>query len=189
MKKLTTRILSILLAVIMFGGMMPICIIPASAASYDPIELKVPWYTTKYKDGCGITAVTMLQAYFKGYGENEKGIQEYIYKYNNKSVRLSSYSYLGLIWESKYPKSLEGIYKYLKQGDPVILYMKQSKGKSTHFIVIYGYNGSTTKLEKKGFKVMSPNTSKKSTKYFGYTNLANANEMWDRIGHYEYVSL
>ena len=130
------------------------------SGGYQPITLNVPYYPQRNAGDCGIASISMIEAYKKGYSANDSTVYNAVYSYNNNSVWLSSYGNLGY---GTISNSLSEIYAQLQKNNPVIVYRLGSQ----HYSVIYGYNGSTTTLEKKGFLVLNTNRANQSP----YTNL------------------
>ena len=149
--KHTKQILALLLTVLMLISVVPLGVIQASATTYDSITLNVPWFAMRHASGCGISSLAMIEGYVKGYGDNDSTCYNAVYNYNksispNNPVYLKSYAKLGY---STKTNSLETIYNELKKGNPVMVY----RTGSNHFSVVYGYTGSTSTLQKSGFKV------------------------------------
>lgn len=134
--------------IITLFAVVPQGITEVKAASYPKVELKVPWFCQRRYADCGIASISMVEAYKKGYSTNSDVVYNTVYNYNNKSVTLSSYANLGYTTISN---SLSDIYEQLKKDNPVIVY----RTGSNHYSVIYGYNGSSSKLEKSGFLVLN----------------------------------
>lgn len=134
--------------------------IRAEAATYSSITLDVPWYSMRHRSGCGISSIAMIEGYVKGYGDNDWTCYSAVYNKNKEispsnPVLLASYAKMGY---TSISNSLKTVYEQLQKGNPVLIYRtgkdpNDSKKSLNHFSVIYGYSGSTSKLEKKGFKV------------------------------------
>ena len=173
MKKTFKKILCTLLVVVMcltsgpLQGLISIELpvlfdstIKADAASYSSITLDVPWYCMRHKSGCGISSIAMIEGYIKGYGDNDSTCYNAVYNKNKEispsnPVLLASYAKIGY---KSISNSLKSVYDELQKGNPVLIYRtgkdpSNPKKSLNHFSVIYGYNGSTTTLEKKGFKI------------------------------------
>jgi len=137
---------------------------------YKSITLSVPFYCQRHYGDCGISSIAMVEAYKKGYGQNDTDLYNSVWNYNGASNYLESYSKLGYTTISK---DLASIYEQLQHDNPVIVY--RTGNGLDHYSVVYGYNGSTTKLEAKGFLVL--NTYHNSSYgivgpgSYGYTNL------------------
>ena len=172
------KLLALVLAFFMAALMLPLPGIspepaPVQAASYDKITLNVPWYCQRRYGDCGISSVAMVEAYVKGYGPNNNTVYNAVWNKNNQSITLSSYANLGY---STMTNSYANIYNELKAGRPVIVY--RTGNSANHFSVIYGYNGSTTSLEAKGFLVLNTYHNNDYTVFnepgsFGRTNFAS----------------
>ncbi len=117
---------------------------------YQPITLSVPFYCQRRASDCGISSIAMVEAYKKGYGSNDITAYNAVYNYNDSSVFLASYGKLGY---ETIANDLSEIYTQLKHDNPVIVY--RTGNQKDHYSVIYGYNGSTSSLEKKGFLVLN----------------------------------
>lgn len=173
MKKTFKKILCTLLVVVMcltsgtlqglVGIELPMWFdstIKAEAATYSSITLDVPWYSMRHRSGCGISSIAMIEGYVKGYGDNDWTCYSAVYNKNKEispsnPVLLASYAKIGY---TSISNSLKSVYEQLQKGNPVLIYRtgkdpNDSKKSLNHFSVIYGYSGSTSKLEKKGFKV------------------------------------
>ena len=170
--KACKRFLSALLATLLLLSLVPINgleqFLPlankAQAASYSSITLNVPWYSMFKKACCGISSVAMVEAYVKGYTSNDRSVFNTVLSYNGKKnsndVLLGSYSYLG--YSKVAAGDLTVLYNKLKEGKPVIVYRTRTLSDGTkdpHFSVVFAYKGSSSKLEKSGFKVLNTNNN------------------------------
>ncbi len=142
------KFLSVCLSIVLLFSFLPLTVIESEAASYPSVTLNVPWYSQRRVADCGIASVAMVEAYIKGYGKNDDTVYNAVWKTNGESVTLSSYAALGY---SIISNTLENIYNKLKAGDPVIVY----RTGNDHYSVVYGYNGSTSTLQKSGFLVLN----------------------------------
>lgn len=148
MRQYYKKIITLFLAVIITLGLVPVSAFKSEAATYSSISLIVPWYCQRRWGDCGISSVSMVEAYYKGYGSNNDAVYNAVWNANGQSIQLSSYAKLGY---SLISNDLTSIYNYLKSGNPVIVY----RTGSNHFSVIYGYNGSSTTLQMSGFLVLN----------------------------------
>lgn len=159
MKKTVKRIIASLLVAIMVLGSAPIDAltgidfgslfgINAEAAGYDAVMLNVPWFSQYEKNYCGISSISMVEAYVKGYPSNDMTVYNAVKSANDGKAGLV-YKKVGYNYYWNY--SLQDIYDNLKKGNPVIV--RREGGGLNHWSVIVGYNGSTSKLEKSGFVV------------------------------------
>lgn len=149
------KIVSVVLCAIMVLSIVTIGNIETEAATYASISLNIPWYSMRHKNGCGISSLAMVEGYVKGYGDNDWACYSAVYNknkeiYPDNPVVLYSYSAIGYTTISN---SLASVYEQLQKGNPVVVYRTNADRTLNHFSVIYGYSGSTTNLEKKGFKV------------------------------------
>lgn len=163
LKWLSVLLFSVLLSALMF--MMNVSAADMSTG-YRPITLDVPYFNQNESiaNDCGISSIAMVEAYKKGYSSNDETVYNAVYNHNGKSVYLASYAKLGY---SVISNSLSAIYEQLQHDNPVIVY-RTGNGKN-HFSVIYGYNGSTSTLQKSGFLVL--NTMTPDAQYAKRTNL------------------
>lgn len=163
MKKMFKKFFALVLAVIMMLSAAPLSMLTdidigkvfystaSAAAEYSGVSLDVPWFSMIHKSGCGISSIAMVEAYEKGYDKNDSVAYNAVYNYNGKKVFLESYAKLGYSLKTN---SLDAIYKELTKGNPVIVY-RTGGSQGNHYSVIYEYSGSSSKLEKSGFKVLN----------------------------------
>ncbi|MBE6983636.1 MAG: hypothetical protein E7435_05065 [Ruminococcaceae bacterium] len=140
--------------------------------SYSAVSLSVPyfqqtdsrwsWVTlgnsgqTMGKIGCTTTALAMSESYRRG-----KTI------YPDTMAKSLSYTSSGsLYWPSNYigvtaGLNLEAIYKYLRDGKPVIVGFTNRSG-GQHWAVIYGYTGGSN-LQAGGFLIHDPGVRSRTT--------------------------
>lgn len=125
-----------------------ICI-PTKAASYPSIMLDVPYFPQKISGDCGISSISMIEAYALGYGCScYDAIYEAVYVANGNDLSIGTAVNNGQYKDVS--RNLETIYNQLAAGNPVLIYRGSS---SYHWSVIVGYNGSSTTLQKSGFIV------------------------------------
>lgn len=116
--------------------------------------------------GCTTTAIAMVYSYNSGttvYPNNAKSKL----KYSNNDLIWSSISNVGLTSKTYNcnisQDMLSTIYSKLKAGRPVIIGATTSSGSSQHWVVITGYNGSTSSFSTSGFTVNDPGTQNAAT--------------------------
>ncbi|MBR3835646.1 MAG: SH3 domain-containing protein [Clostridia bacterium] len=157
-RKLVMLMLSLASVIVIFFAMS----LSASAASYSTIKLDVPRISQRPSTGdCAIASMATIEAYCHGLPSGNYNSKAYqaVYSANGNSIS-ASWSKLGY-------KTIEGfnkttVYNQLKRGYPVIVHRT-----SQHYSVIYGYDGSTSKLELSGFLVVDVDDSYNSkTAYF-----------------------
>ncbi len=157
-KKLVMLMLSLASAVVIFFAMS----LGASAASYPTIKLDVPRISQRPSTGdCAIASMATIEAYCHGLPSGNYNSKAYqaVYAANGYSVSAS--------WSKIGYKTIEGfnkntVYSQLKKGYPVIVHRT-----SQHYSVIYGYDGSSSKLDLSGFLVVDVDDSyNSSTAYF-----------------------
>lgn len=130
----------------------------ASAKTYNSIELNVPRISQRPGTGdCAIASMATVEAYFHNLPAGDYNSKAYqaVYSANGYSIS-ASWSKLG--YQTIESFSMETAYNQLKTGTPVIVYRT-----SSHYSVIYGYDGSKTTLEKSGFKIVDVDDSYNST--------------------------
>ena len=153
------------------------------AANYSAIQLEVPYFGQKISSDCGISSMSMVEAYELGYGTMYyDAFYEKIIQYGIGADALAlNHAYGGgrytSIHDASETKRLEKIYAQLKSGKPVLIYRVGGSG-GDHWSVITGYNGSTSKLEKSGFRVW--NTARNRTELLE-ANLSSwlGNSKWE----------
>ncbi len=150
MKRIVTCITVLLTVLCLFSAYSFVCSGADMSGGYQSICLDVPFFCQRKSGDCGISSIAMVEAYKKGYGTNDTTAYNAVYNYNGNSVFLASYGNLGYTTISN---DLSAIYTQLQHDNPVIVY-RTGSGKD-HYSVIYGYNGSSTTLEKKGFLVLN----------------------------------
>lgn len=164
MKKASIRILSLLMAIIMISGIVPLNVLTVSAATYEQKILDVPWVRMRndkkefdYQTGsCGIAAVAMIEAFKIGkLNMKNEGYEVFkaVWEFNNRNTALYSYAHLGYKLSSY---SLKNFHAQLEENNPVLLYLRNKK--EYHFVLIYGYKPTSKTLQEKDFLVLSPNT-------------------------------
>lgn len=174
MKRFVKRSMAAILVVVMLLSAAPLngfvglfdmfdFSVEASAATgkYSPIKIGVLKVGQRNTSDCAIVSVVSIEG---GFGQvSEDSAYNSVIKANHNAKK-AIYSWPGLGYTIDKNVSLENIYKQLSNNKPCIIH--RIKGASQHWAVIYGYNGSTTKLEKSGFLVMNP--TREGGKYTTY---------------------
>ncbi len=160
MNKHTKKIVSIILTLILLVSPFSINI-STSAAAYSAISLNVPYFRQRASGMCSFSAFAMAEGYAVGCKNNDETVYQAVRK-AHAPVKGETNSYIAnpyanppLVDGKRYIQikhDLETIYSYLQAGKPVLIYRK---GDGSHWAIIYGYNGSTTKLDQKGFLVLN----------------------------------
>lgn len=130
----------------------------ASAKTYNSVELNVPRISQRPGTGdCAIASMATVEAYFHKLpsGDYNSTAYQAVYSANGYSIS-ANWSKIG--YQPIDGFSMETAYNQLKTGTPIIVYRS-----SSHYSVIYGYDGSKTTLEKSGFKVVDVDDSYNST--------------------------
>lgn len=157
-RKLVLLMSSIAATLVIFFAMS----LSASAASYPTIKLDVPRISQRPSTGdCAIASMATVEAYCHGLPSGNYNSKAYqaVYSANGYSVS-ASWSKLGYKTIESFSKTTA--YDQLKKGYPVIVHRT-----SQHYSVIYGYDGSSSKLELSGFLVVDVDDSyNSSTAYF-----------------------
>lgn len=141
-------------------------------ATYSKITLEVPLYKqtdSRWKNikigtqgdtigssGCTTTCVAMVQSFHTGTTVTP-----------DKMAAKLTYSESGMLyWPQDFKTELASsadylsvIYNLLKSGKPVILGCKKASG-AQHWVVVTGYNGSTSSLSASGFQINDPGASR-----------------------------
>lgn len=153
-KKVIKFILSLALAVaisVSFG-------MGAGAETYYKIKFDVPRISQRpYTGDCAIASMATVEAYCYGLpsGDYNSTAYQAVYAANGYSVS-AMWSQLGYETIEYFDKQIA--YNQLKLGYPVVVH----RG-SSHYSVIYGYDGSSTSLELSGFLVCDVDDSYNST--------------------------
>ena len=132
--------------------------ISASAKTYNSIQLDVPRVSQRPGQGdCAIASMATVEAYCHNLPAGDYTSQAYqaVYSANGYSAS-ANWSKLG--YQPIDGFSMETAYNQLKTGYPIIVYRS-----SSHYSVIYGYDGNKNYLEKSGFKVVDVDDSYNST--------------------------
>lgn len=140
--KLLSVMFSVLLAV---AGMFALGVF-SNAASYNSVVLDVPRISQRPNTGdCAIASISSVEAYFHDLPSGNYNSEAYkaVYSANGNSIS-ANWSALG--YKKVSGCDLLTIYKQLVSGYPVIVHRT-----SSHYSVVYGYNGSTSSLQMSGF--------------------------------------
>ena len=71
MRKIQKRIVTIMMVLLTLVVNIPISTEKVEAATYTGIKLNVPYYPQKVSGDCGISSISMIEAYTLGYGESQ----------------------------------------------------------------------------------------------------------------------
>ena len=143
-----------------------------TSGSYSPVSLAVPSYKqtdarwankqvgssgkTFSQIGCATTGIAMMESYRTGTTIYPDAMSKQLRYTASGSVYWPAH-YTVVTDASGY---LEGIYKILKEGRPVLLGMRNSAGKQ-HWVVVTGFSGGA-KLSAEAFQVHDPGTYKRT---------------------------
>ena len=157
-KKLLEFALSVMAVIVIFFAFG----ISASAKTYNSVQFDVPRISQHPGMGdCAIASMATVEAYCHDLpaGDYTSKAYQAVYSANGYSVS-ANWSKLG--FQPIEGFSMETLYDQLKTGYPVIVYRS-----SSHYSVVYGYDGNKNYLEKSGFKVVDVDDSYngKSTAY------------------------
>ncbi len=149
-KKVIMLMLSLVATAVIFFAMS----LSASAASYPAVKIDVPRISQRPGVGdCAIASMATVEAYCHELPSGDYNSKAYqaVYSANGYSIE-ASWSKLGY-------KAIDGFnmttaYNQLKTGYPIIVHRT-----SQHYSVIYGYDGSSSKLELSGFLVVDVDDS------------------------------
>lgn len=136
--------------------------ISASAKTYNSVQLDVPRISQHPGMGdCAIASMATVEAYCHNLPAGDYNSKAYqaVYSANGYSVS-ANWTKLGFKVIDGF--SMETLYDQLKTGYPAIVYRS-----SSHYSVVYGYDGNKNYLVKSGFKVVDVDDSYngKSTAY------------------------
>lgn len=138
----------------------------SSAASYNSIKLDVPRVSQRPGVGdCAIASMASVEAYFHHLPSGDYTSEAYQAVYSANGYSYSAmWSTLG--FEPYESFDMQLAYNQLNSGYPVIVHRT-----SSHYSVVYGYTGNSSKLELSGFLIFDVDDS--------YSN-ANANKTLDK---------
>lgn len=126
-----------------------------AAEPYSEILLHVPYFAMGvHPNDCGISSITMIEAYAYGYDKNSfDAMYSAVWAANRNDVIIEA-----AVGNGRYKfidMDLESYYRELKAGNPILIRRQESltSTKNQHWSVIVGYNGSSTNLEESGFIV------------------------------------
>ena len=143
-KKLLIFVLTFML-VMLEVNLQPIKV---EAASYPSILLQVPYYPQKSSGDCGISSISMIEAYSMQYGVSDfDSVYAAVLAANNNSFKINEACSNGKYVDIT--QSPESYYAELAAGRPILIRREPYE----HWSVIVGYNGSSTSLEESGFIV------------------------------------
>ena len=150
----TKRILkSAIAAISAIAVMLSLCI-TAGAETYRTVKLDIPRVSQRPGIGdCAIASMATVEAYCHGLpsGDYNSAAYQAVYSANGYSIYAMwsqiGFSYLGYF-------DMQTLYNQLKTGYPVIVHRT-----SSHYSVVYGYVGSTSRLELSGFLIVDVDDS------------------------------
>ncbi len=128
--------------------------VAAGAETYRAVELKVPRVSQRPGIGdCAIASMATVEAYCHGLPSGDYNSTAYkaVYSANGYSIS-ANWSQLGFNAVDSF--SMQTLYNQLKMGYPVIVHRT-----SSHYSVVYGYDGSTSSLEMSGFMIVDVDDS------------------------------
>lgn len=132
--------------------------ISANAETYNKIKLDIPRISQRpYTGDCAIASMATVEAYCYGLPSGDYNSEAYqaVYSANGYSIS-AMWSTLGYRTVEYFDKQMA--YDQLKTGYPVIVHRT-----SSHYSVIYGYDGSTSSLSLSGFMVCDVDDSYSDT--------------------------
>lgn len=145
MRKITKRILSLMLAMTIALSMF--IILPFEVGAAAAISLNVPFFCQRSYGVCVNSSISMVEAYYHGYGQNNDFVYNTVMSYNpGASLSSGNAAYLGY---APISCDLQSVYNALAGGKPVII---QRDG---HFSVVYAYVPTSNTLQLKDFKVLN----------------------------------
>lgn len=148
------RIVSLVLSAAVLISVFCTMGIVSNAASYSSVVLNVPRISQKPNTGdCAIASISSVEAYFYNLPSGDYTSEAYQAVYSANDYSLSA------MWPSLGYKSYSGFdmqtaYDQLNSGYPVIVHRT-----SSHYSVIYGYNGNTSALALSGFLIFDVDDS------------------------------
>lgn len=154
LKRILEFAISVAAAVVVFFALG----ISASAETYNPIRYDVPRISQRPGTGdCAIASMATVEAYCHGLpaGDYNSTAYQAVYSTNGYSIS-ATWSKLGFTPIDSF--SMQTLYDQLKTGYPVIVHRT-----SSHYSVVYGYDGSSSYLEMSGFMVVDVDDSYNST--------------------------
>ena len=152
------RIISFALSVITVIAVFMSFGMSASAETYNKIKYDVPRISQRPNTGdCAIASMATVEAYCYGLPSGDYNSEAYKAVYSTNGYSISAmWSTLGYEPVEYFDEQIA--YNQLKTGYPVIVHRS-----SSHYSVIYGYDGSTTKLELSGFLICDVDDSYSNT--------------------------
>lgn len=149
--KFALSVLAVIVVFMAFG-------MSANAETYNKIKYDVPRISQRpYTGDCAIASMATVEAYCYGLPSGDYNSEAYQAVYSTNGYSISAmWSKLGYEPVEYFDKQIA--YNQLKTGYPVIVH----RG-SSHYSVIYGYDGSASSLELSGFLVCDVDDSYNST--------------------------
>ena len=140
------KLVALFLALVTIIAVIVPTALTASAAT--AVELSVPFFCQRSKNVCVNACLSMVEAYYHGFGQNNDYVYETVMDYNpGAALSSSNASKLGY---TSVTCSLQSLYNQLAAGKPVIIQ------RSGHFAVVYAYRPTSTSLQMKDFHVLNP---------------------------------
>lgn len=132
--------------------------VSASAKTYKAIQIDVPRISQRPGTGdCAIASMATIEAYCHGLPSGNYNSAAYQAVYSTNGYTISA-SWPKLGYKPIDSFSMQTLYNQLETGYPVIVHRT-----SSHYSVVYGYDGNTSALELSGFKVVDVDDSYNST--------------------------
>lgn len=152
------KILSLVLSVAVVFSVFCTMVINSNAASYSSIVLDVPRISQRPNTGdCAIASISSVEAYFYSMpsGDYTSTAYQSVYAANGYSISANWYT---LGYKSVSGFDMQDVYDQLNSGYPVIVHRT-----SSHYSVIYGYNGDSSNLQLSGFLIFDVDDSYNNT--------------------------
>ncbi len=120
---------------------------PLGVSAASAISLNVPFFCQRSYGVCVNSSISMVEAYYHGYGQNNDYVYNAVMNYNpGAALSSANAAYLGY---APISCDLQSVYNALASGKPVII---QRDG---HFSVVYAYVPTSTTLQRSDFKVLN----------------------------------
>lgn len=124
-----------------------------SSYGYSAIKLSVPFFCQRDAGVCAIAAMSMVEAYTHGFGQNDD------YVYNTVLKAAPGKAVKPALGYTAVSVTLKTAYDQLSKGNPVVI------SRPGHVAVIYAYEPTSTALAAKDFKVLNPYRSSDKPPY------------------------
>ena len=152
--KKSKKLLKYLLSVVAVAAMMLALNISVGAETYNSVMLNVPRISQRPGTGdCAIASMSTVEAYFHGLPAGDYNSMAYqsVYAANGYSIS-ANWSAIGYRTVEYF--DMQEAYNQLKTGTPIIVHRT-----SSHYSVVYGYDGSTSSLQLSGFHIVDVDDS------------------------------